>query len=116
MAVSVALEITCVECGTSVPRNEVRYLVLWNRERREYFPAAFGRNCCLKTAQWKNRPLGRNRPIPVFPRRRAAQVHAEKLNAKLRWRPVPMTDPMAEPEQLPVVLGEPKNTWSDLDR
>ena len=89
---SVASEITCFQCRASVPRKEVRYLVLWDRERREYFVAIFGQ-CHVKTASWKQRPLGRVRQLTIFPRRRAAEIHAEKLNAKLRWRPVPMTDP-----------------------
>ncbi len=112
MAVKVAHEITCFECDASLPKDEVRYLVLWNRERREYFPAAFGSQCHLRVTRWKERPPGTDRPIPVFPRRRLAEVHAEKLNAQRKWRPAHGR----EPEPLPVVLSQPReNTWSDLD-
>ena len=96
MAVKVAHEIACFECDASVPK--VLYLVLWDRARREYFPAAFGQ-CHVRAASWKHRPLGRVRQLTIFPRRRAAEIHAEKLNARRNWRPVPVT-----------------NTWSDMDR
>ena len=111
MVVEAAREIQCYECKASLPRDEVRYLVLWQRER-EYFPAPFGRNCCLNTVRWRSRPAGMVRSIPVFPRRRAAEVHAEKLNAGRKMLPTQGR----EPEPLPVVLSQPrKNTWSDLD-